>query len=41
MGDDLKLIKVEYISNHSLDIHNILNLSLGVQNKKTLNENDQ
>ena len=33
MEDDLKISKVEYISNHWLDLSQILNLSLGDQAK--------
>ena len=38
MEDDLKILKVEYLSNHSLDPPQILNLSSGDQkiNKKIL-----
>ena len=33
MKDDLKILKVEYLSNHRLDFPHILNLSLGDQTK--------
>jgi hypothetical protein len=33
MEDDLKILKVEYLSNHSLDPPQILNLSSGDQIK--------
>ena len=33
MEDDLKILKVEYLSNHLSDFLQILNLSLGDQNK--------
>jgi hypothetical protein len=33
MEDDLKMKKVEYPSNHRLDLHQILNLSSGDQPK--------
>ena len=33
MEDDLKILKVEYLSNHSSDPPQILNLSLGDQTK--------
>jgi hypothetical protein len=42
MEDDLKILKVEYLSNHSLDPPQILNLSSGIQTKikKAWNEDD-
>ena len=42
MEDDLKILKVEYLSNHWLDLPQILNWSLGDQTKiqNTLNEDD-
>ena len=33
MEDDLKILKVEYLSNHWLDLPQILNLSSGDQTK--------
>ena len=33
MEDDLKILKVEYLSNHWSDLPQILNLSLGDQTK--------
>ena len=33
MKEDLKILKVEYLSNHWLDFPQILNLSLGDQTK--------
>jgi hypothetical protein len=43
MEDDLKILYVEYISNHWTDLTQILNLSLGDQTKikKTFNEDSQ
>ena len=41
MEDDLKILKVEYLSNHSSDFPQILNLSLGDQtNKKCLKKDN-
>ena len=42
MEDDLKILKVEYLSNHWLDLPQILNLSSGDQTKikNALNEDD-
>jgi hypothetical protein len=42
MEDDLKILKVEYLSNHWLDLPQISNLSLGDQTKikNTWNEDD-
>jgi hypothetical protein len=42
MEDDLKIFKVEYLSNHWLDLPQISNLSLGDQTKikNTWNEDD-
>ena len=42
MEDDLKILKVEYLSNHCSDFPQILNLSLGDQTKikNVLNEDD-
>ena len=36
MEDDLKILKVEYLSNHWSDLPQILNLSLGDQTQKCL-----
>ena len=41
MEEDLKIIKIEYLSNHWSDIPQIFNLSLGDQTKNIpLNEGD-
>ena len=42
MEDDLKILKVEYLSNHYLFLPEILNLSLGDQTKikNAWNEDD-
>ena len=40
MEDDLKILKVEYLSNHSSDPPQILNLSLGDQTEEKKNENE-
>ena len=36
MEEDLKILKVEYLSNHCSDFPQVLNLSLGDQTKKML-----
>ena len=42
MEDELKILDVEYLSNHWMDLAQIWNLSLGDQTKiyKTFNEYD-
>ena len=40
MEDDLKILKVEYLSNHWSDLPQILNLSSGDQTKNAWNEDD-
>jgi hypothetical protein len=40
MEDNLKILKVEYLSNHWSDLPQILNLSSGDQTKNAWNEDD-
>ena len=40
MEDDLKILKVDYLSNHWSDLPQILNLSSGDQTENAWNEDD-
>ena len=40
MKEDLKILNVEYLSNHQLDLPQIVNLSLGYQTKFEIAQNE-